>query len=125
MSVFIPIHDKLAIRTDSYCWMSCEPKRNKIDGPYHWHPYRYYPTLEQLLSNESQRAAMLSKAESGTQLLLERENAVVALQRALAPFSYTIHVTGPRPDTGNPVNSSQVTRIPVEIGPHGLKKGEQ
>ena len=116
MSVLIPVHDKLAIRTDSYCWMACEPQKDKKDGPVHWHPKRYYSTLENLLSKEAERAGMLSNADSATQLLVERENAVCALQRVLAPYSYTIHVTGPRPDTGNPVNSEQVTHIPVEKG---------
>jgi len=124
MSVFIQIDEKTAITTDTYCWRVSELKyrKNRTDT---WEPERFYPTLSKLLDAEVERRGMLSKAKSGTELLLARENAICTLSKALAPFSYAIHVTGPRPDTGNPVNKSQVTRIPVEKGPHGLKRWEQ
>ena len=117
MSVFIQIDAKLAITSDSYSWQASELRKDKKSGGERFAPRRYYPTLELLLNKEAERAGMLSKADSATELLLERENALCELARVLAPYSYTVHVTGPRPDTGNPVNSEQVTRIPVGKGP--------
>jgi len=121
MSVFIKLDNETVITTDTYSWQIAKPKlrKDKKTGGHYdsWTPDRYYGTLEALVNAEVEQRVRDSNAKTYAEVLVAKNNAVVALSQALRGYSYVVSVDGKRPDTGNPVNSSQVTRIPVEKGP--------
>jgi len=120
MSVFIQISEKRAITTDTYAWHIAKPGtyKSKIDGKTKdcWTPIRHYGTLEALINAEVEQSVRDSNAQTYAEVLVEKNNACQRLASLLLGYGYTVSIDGERPDTGNPVNPEQVTRVPVEKG---------